>query len=326
MSAVDRSIKAGVIGVGRLGSQHARVYTSAKGVSSLAVYDREAGRAEGIAAEYGGRAFATIEEMLDECDVVSICTPTTHHHTAAALAFDRGVHVLVEKPIAATPAEGEDIVARAARSGCVLQVGHIERFNGAFEAVSRLLNKPRFIESHRLATFTERGTDVSVVVDLMIHDIDLVLTVLEGESITDLRASGAGVLTDSPDIVNARIEFSGGCVANITASRISREPLRKIRFFQENMYISADLGAKTVEAFEKSPDASPASLAVNPLSFIRKVPAEVDRGEQLVKEIVSFISAVTGKTEPVVSGRDGLEALKVADEILRCMGTGGRSS
>jgi predicted dehydrogenase len=294
-------------------------------VSSLAVYDRETGKAEQIAEQYGGRAYETIEELLDECDAVSICTPTTHHHAAAALAFDRGVHVLVEKPIAATPAEGEDLVDRAAGGGCTLQVGHIERFNGAFEAVSRLLHKPRFIESHRLATFTERGTDVSVVVDLMIHDIDLVLCILEGESITDLRASGAGVLTDSPDIVNARIEFSGGCVANITASRISREPMRKIRFFQENMYISADLGAKTVEAFEKSPEASLADIAANPLAFIRKVPAEVDKGEQLVKEIASFVSAVTGGSEPVVSGRDGLRALRVADEILRCTGAGGRN-
>jgi predicted dehydrogenase len=202
----------------------------------------------------------------------------------------------------------------------VLQVGHIERFNGAFEAAASLLREPRFIECHRLSTFTPRGTDVSVVLDLMIHDIDIVLAVLSGRSIVDLRASGTGVLTDSPDIVNARLEFEGGCVANLTASRISREPLRKIRFFQENMYISADLREKRVEAFEKAADVTIAELAGDPTAFIRRVPVDIDETEPLRKEITSFIAAVRGSTKAPVTGEQGLEALRIAEEVQRSIG------
>lgn len=316
MSTQDRGIRAGVIGVGNLGSNHARVYSSLKDVESVLLYDQDRSRAEDAAVKYGAEVSPAMEGLLDGCDVVSICTPATHHCEAASMAFERGVHVLVEKPIASSSADGERMLEMGRERGCVLQVGHIERFNGAFEAVYPLLKKPLFIESHRLGMFTPRGTDVSVVVDLMIHDIDIVLTVLRGERIVDLRASGAGILTDSPDIVNARMEFEGGCVANITASRISREPLRKIRFFQENLYVSADLKEKSVEAFKKTEGVGIESLAADPTAFIRRLPVDVDRSEPLGKEIGSFISAVRGVGEPVVTGEQALRALRVAEDVL----------
>ena len=306
----DRRV--GVIGIGSLGREHARVYSSLDGIDSIFLYDRIPERAIETAEKHGVRTCGTIEELLDVCDVVSICTPATDHYETAMAAFERGVHTLIEKPIASTSREGEAMVGAAAEKGCVLQVGHIERFNGAFQAASPLLRKPRFIEMHRLATFTPRGTDVSVVVDLMIHDIDLVLAVLPGAEIVELRASGTGVLTGSVDIVNARLAFSNGCVANITASRISREPLRKIRFFQENLYVSVDLRGRKVEAFERSGEFD----ADDPISAIRQLDIHVDMDEPLRKEIESFLRTVQEGGEPQVTGREGLRALQVAETIL----------
>jgi predicted dehydrogenase len=306
----DRRV--GVIGVGSLGREHARIYGSLGGIDSILLHDLIPERALEAAEKLGARTCRTIEELLDECDAVSICTPATHHYETAMAAFERGVHTLIEKPIASTSREAEEIVRAAAERSCVLQVGHIERFNGAFEAAAPLLKKPKFIEMHRLATFTPRGTDVSVVVDLMIHDIDIVLAVLPGEEIVDLRASGTGVLTGSVDIVNARLAFSGGCVANITASRISREPLRKIRFFQENLYVSVDLRGRKVEVFERTGEFD----SGDPAGAIRQLDLHVDEREPLQKEIESFLGTVAEGGEPRVTGREGLEALRVAEEIL----------
>ena len=309
-------IRAGVIGTGRLGREHARVYSSLEAVERLSVYDRDPTRSEGVAQEHGAKAFDTVEALLAECDVVSICTPATNHHGAALSAFEAGVHVLVEKPIASDTTAARDMITRADSSGVILQVGHIERFNGAFEAARALVRRPRFIEAHRLSAFSPRGIDVSVVQDLMIHDIDLILKLLAGDSIADLRASGAGVLTGAPDIVNARIEFTGGCVANVTASRISREPLRKIRVFEENRYVSVDLKEKSIEAFEKTGDFEAAGEALDPALIIRSIPVTVDRSEPLRKEIVSFLAAVRGEAAPAVTGAEGVEALGVAERVL----------
>jgi len=316
METARRRMRAGVIGTGRLGREHARVYASLDDVASLSLYDRDAARVSAVASEHGARTCASVGELLDGCDVVSICTPATHHHATAIEAFARGVHVLVEKPIASDVKSAREMIATAASRGCILQVGHIERFNGAFEAVRALVKRPLFIESHRLATFSPRGIDVSVVQDLMIHDIDLILTILKGDAVADLKASGAGVLTGAPDIVNARIEFEGGCVANITASRISREPLRKIRFFEQHRYVSADLRQKTVEAFEKVEDAPGEGSVLDPARLIRRIAVTVDQTEPLRKEIVSFLGAVHGREAPPVTGAEGLEALKVAERIL----------
>jgi predicted dehydrogenase len=311
-----RRIRAGVIGTGRLGREHARVYASLDDVERVLVYDRESARAAAVAQEHGAEHCATIEALLAGCDAVSVCTPATHHHSAVAAAFEKGIHVLVEKPISSDTASARDLIARASARGCVFQVGHIERFNGAFEAARTLIKRPRFIEAHRLGVFSPRGIDVSVVQDLMIHDIDLVLAVLAGDPIAEIRVSGASVLTDAPDIVNARIEFAGGCVANITASRISREPLRKIRFFGENLYVSVDLREKSVEAFEKIGDPDPSAEGFDPAKVIRGIPVEVDRSEPLRKEIVSFLAAVRGEGKPAVTGEEGLAALGVAERML----------
>jgi predicted dehydrogenase len=314
-----RRIRAGVVGTGRLGREHARIYASLDGVDRVLVYDRESARAEAVAREHGAEPCVSIETLLAGCDAVSVCTPATDHHAAATAAFEKGVHVLVEKPIASDSASARDMIARASSVGCVFQVGHIERFNGAFEAARALVRRPRFIEAHRLGVFTPRGIDVSVVQDLMIHDIDLVLAVLAGDPIAEIRVSGASVLTGAPDIVNARIEFAGGCVANITASRISREPLRKIRFFEENLYVSADLREKTVEAFEKRGRMDPSASDFDPARIIRGIPVEVDRSEPLRKEIASFLAAVRGEAKPAVTGEEGLAALDVAERMLEIM-------
>lgn len=314
-----RPVRAGVIGVGSLGREHARIYASLGRVGSLAVYDKIASRAGEVASLRGAATCVTIEDLLDSCDVVSICTPATHHCRTAEMAFERGVHVLVEKPIAASSAEGRRMIELAAGNGCTFQVGHIERFNGAFQAALPFLDGPLFIESHRLGTFTPRGLDVSVVVDLMIHDIDLILRVLKNDRIGELRASGTPVLTGSPDIVNARIEFESGCVANITASRISREPMRKIRFFQENLYVSIDLRGRIVEAFEKTGE-DPDRFAADPASCIRPLAVTVDAREPLLKEIESFLDAAETGARPKVSGEDGLEALVVAERVLEAIG------
>lgn len=312
----SRGLKAGVIGTGSLGNHHARIYASSDSINEVLVQDSDGTKAEEVAEKWGARVCATPSELLGECDVVSICTPATVHHDLALEAFAQGVHVLVEKPLAASSVEGREMVEAAAKAELALQVGHIERFNGAWEAAAGMVRNPMFIECHRLGTFTPRGTDVSVVVDLMIHDIDLVLSLLEGDRLVELRASGARVLTGSPDIVNARLEFEGGCVANLTASRVSREPLRKMRFFEENLYVSADLRARSIEAFGKAADVPVEQLAADPMAFIRPVPAEVDDGEPLMKEIYSFIEAAQGIHEPVVSGAQGLRALETAEMIL----------
>ncbi|MCK4549284.1 MAG: Gfo/Idh/MocA family oxidoreductase [Candidatus Krumholzibacteria bacterium] len=312
----SRGLKAGVIGTGSLGNHHARIYASSDKVDEVFLQDSDSAKAEEMAERWGTQVCGSPSELLAKCDVVSICTPATVHHSLALEAFAEGVHVLVEKPLAASSAEGREMVEAAAKAGLVLQVGHIERFNGAFEAAAGLVRNPMFIECHRLGTFTPRGTDVSVVVDLMIHDIDLVLSLLEGDRLVELRASGANVLTGSPDIVNARLEFEGGCVANLTASRVSREPLRKMRFFEENLYVSADLRARSIEAFGKAADVPAEQLASDPMAFIKPIGAAVDDGEPLMKEIYSFIEAARGIHEPVVSGVQGLYALETAEMIL----------
>ena len=310
----------GVIGIGSLGRHHARIYSALARSEVVLLYDRIGERAEAAAREFGGEVCDSIDELLERSEAVSICTPATHHHETAMNAFGLGVHVLVEKPLASTSIEGAEMVKAAEESGCILQVGHIERFNGAFEAASALVTRPMFIEMHRLGTFSPRGTDVSVVVDLMIHDLDLVLALLEGDEISDLRASGARVLTGSLDIVNARIEFAGGCVANLTASRVSREPFRKMRIFQENLYVSADLRERSVEAFAKSDDFDPRDLDMDPTRFIERIDAEVDGSEPLMKEISTFLESVEEGGRPAVSGSDALKALRVAETIMEKIG------
>lgn len=312
----DSGLTIGVIGAGRLGREHVRVYKESDSVKKVFVYDQIADRAKEVAEKYGAAYSDSLEALIADCEAVSICTPASNHYEVASMAFEKGLDVMVEKPIAATCSEAKAMIEKAAEYDAVLQVGHIERFNGAFEAASELIDHPRFIESHRLGTFSIRGTDVSVVQDLMIHDIDLILSMLWYTDVSEVRASGASVLTESPDIVNTRIEFENGCVANVTASRISREPLRKIRFFQTNRYISVDLRNKDVEAFEKATPVGRNGDNGIESRFFRRIPVEVDRAEPLKKEIDAFLNSVKTRSKPPVTGEEALKALEVAEMIL----------
>jgi predicted dehydrogenase len=282
-------------------------------------------RAEQIARDLGVPRAASLEALLDQVDAVTIVVPTPAHHKVAMAALARGKHVLIEKPIATTLAEADEMVTTAAAKGCVLQTGHVERFNRAVRAALPFVDSPRFIESDRLAPFNPRGSDVAVVLDLMIHDIDLVRT-LVGDTVRDVHAVGVGVLTPSVDIANARLQFEHGAVANITASRVSRERMRKLRIFQQSGYLSLDLGAGNGEFYRMRGDLDLAVLATQPLqleAFVERIPLEAPEGEPLRLEFESFVSAVQGHGPVVVSGEDGREALAVAlrivDDIARSL-------
>lgn len=311
------NITAGVIGTGNLGRNHARIYSDSDEVARVYIFDTDSGCAKKVAEEFGTAISDSCSDLIEKCDLVSVCTPATSHYEIVSMALERGLHVLVEKPLASSSGLGKELVRKAREKNLVLQVGHIERFNGTFQAVLPLIRQPKFIEIHRLSTFTARGIDVSVAVDLMIHDLDLVLALLKGSKLTVCRSSGAGVLTDSADIVNARLEFDNGCVANITASRISREPMRKMRIFQKDLYISADLREKTIEAFTTPGDIDIEKADRDPLSFIKPLDIEIDRTEPLRKEIDSFVDSVKSGRDPVVTGEDGAAALELAEKILK---------
>ncbi len=244
----EKVLRAAVVGVGHLGRHHARILSSVEGARLEAVVDVNEPRAREIAAGAGALALTSARDLLGRVDLVSIATPTETHAEIATLFLEHGIPVLVEKPLARSVAEADAIIAAAARSGAVLAVGHTERFNPAVVAARPAVDNPGFIEVHRLGTFPERSLDIDVVFDLMIHDLDLVLSIVQSE-IESIEAVGVPVLTDRFDIANARLRFASGCVANITASRISRDRTRKIRFFQRDAYISIDTGAKEAEVY-----------------------------------------------------------------------------
>jgi predicted dehydrogenase len=320
----------GVAGVGSLGFHHARLYGALEGARLAGVYDTRPERAAEVAAQLGTTAFPSYEALLDAVEAVSIVTPTPAHHAAGMAALARGRHVLMEKPIAATLAEAEALVAAAERAGVVLQTGHVERFNRAVRAAAPHLARPRYIESDRVAPFGMRGSDVAVILDLMIHDLDLVLSLVQ-EPVSDVRASGIGVLTNSVDIATARIEFASGAVANLTASRLARERVRKLRIFQPTGYLSLDLAAGTGEFLRLRPDAlallaaaaaggAGAAAAPDLSRIVEQVPIGAPEGEPLALELASFVRAVRGGETVAVSGRDGLEALRLAFRVLEAMG------
>jgi len=315
-------LRVGVAGVGSLGFHHARLYSSMPEVTLSGVYDARAGRAAQVAAQLGTTAYPSLEALLAEAEAVSVVVPTPAHHAVGLAAVRAGRHVLVEKPLAATIAEAEELVAAADRAGVVLQTGHVERFNRAVRAAAPYLASPRFIESDRIAPFGVRGSDVAVILDLMIHDLDLILA-LAREPVVDVRASGIGVITPHVDIATARIEFASGAVANLTASRLARERLRKLRIFQANGYFSLDLAAGTGEFLRLRPDAA-AALANDAVpdlaTVVERVPLEAPDGEPLALELRNFTRAVRGAEPVVVSGRDGLEALRLAFRVIGAMG------
>jgi predicted dehydrogenase len=311
------SLPVGVVGVGSLGYHHARILRDVEGAELVGVHDADQDRAARVADELGVRSFPTLESLLQSVEAAVIAVPTTAHAEVALAALDRGVHLLIEKPLAATLEEADRILSRAERNGLLVATGHVERFNGALRACEPYLEDPRFIESHRLSPFGPRGTDVAVVLDLMIHDIDLVLGLVP-HPVAEVHAVGVPVLTPSVDIANARLGFSTGAVANITASRISRERMRKIRLFQGSGYISLDLGTGNGEFLRLREGFSLGNLAGAPSieAIVERVEFMGDGKEPLRAELESFVAAARGEGDLVVSGHDGREALSVALQIV----------
>jgi predicted dehydrogenase len=296
-----------------------RILREVEGARLVGFHESNTERAAAVASELGVRAYPTLDSLLDDADAITVVVPTPAHYAVAKAALARGKHVLIEKPIAATLAEADELLELARANGAIVQTGHVERFNRAVRAALPHVDGPRFIESDRLAPFNPRGSDVAVVLDLMIHDIDLVRT-LVGSAVADVAAVGVPVLTPFPDIANARLTFASGAVANITASRVSRERLRKVRIFQQSGYLSLDLAAGGGEYFRLRDDIDVATLAKGPLqieAFVERVPLDAPEGEPLRLEFESFVEALRGRGDVVVSGEAGRAALAVALRIVR---------
>ncbi len=313
-------LRLGVVGTGSLGFHHARIARELSGVEFAGVYDAAPARQQEVASKLGVTAHATLDSLLDGVDAVVVAVPTQEHEAVAVRALVRGVHTLIEKPIAPTLEAADRILEAAAGSGARVQIGHVERFNGAIRAAEPYLDEVLFVESHRLAPFGPRGTDVAVVLDLMIHDLDLVLS-LVGHPVQALAAAGIPVLTPSPDIANARLEFEGGGVANLTASRVSMERLRKIRFFQRSGYLSLDLAAgkgeflRLREGMVLEPGAHMEAESL--LKLVERIELTGDGQEPLRCELEAFVAALRGEAPVKVSGEDGRAALGVALEIVQ---------
>lgn len=309
-----KRLRAGVVGAGHLGYHHARIYHHLEHVELAGVADTSPAARERVAHDFGVPVFETCEALLAAgIDCASVVTPTTCHHDNAVALLEGGAHVLVEKPIAPTRQEAESMVAAAKTHGRCLQVGHIERFNGAVMALFDALRAPRFIECHRLSPFPGRGADVSVVLDLMIHDLDIVLK-LDPSEVVSLDAVGVPVFSESEDIANVRLRFASGCVANVTSSRVSVERMRKIRIFESNAYVSTDYSAQEVLVYRKRP--GPLEDGENPMGLIAIENLPVRKDEPLKLELASFAECIREGKPPVVSGEDGLRALRLAERIV----------
>ncbi|MCB0712914.1 MAG: Gfo/Idh/MocA family oxidoreductase [Ignavibacteriae bacterium] len=319
-------IRLGVVGAGKLGAIHVRLAKETPNAEFVGLYDLDAERAAHVAGEYGTKAFNSVAELIDSVDACCIVTPTTTHHQIALQCLEAGVHAFIEKPIAATVEEAEEISRLAEDRGLVLQVGHVERFNPAFLTLGESRPDPLFIEAHRLAQFSPRASDVAVVLDLMIHDIDLVLALNRGEEPTEIRASGVAVVSDEIDIANARLEFANGCTANLTASRISRNPMRKMRLFARDSYISLDFAAPSLEFFsisdqgsEGAQDGSLMLGAIEQGSRVRSVrygKPEVKGINAIAEELRLFVETIRMGGLAAVTAREGTSALRVATMIL----------
>ncbi len=306
-------LRAGVIGVGHLGYHHARNYVAIEGVTLAGVVDTDAERRAKAAADFGVPTFTRVEELLEAgVDAVSVVTPTVAHHAVTMQVLAAGAHVLVEKPIATTLDEAHAMAAKAREMNRILQVGHIERFNGAVMALFDAIKAPRFIECHRLSPYPMRSSDISVVHDLMIHDLDIVLT-LDKSEVVSLDAVGVPVFSVQEDIANVRLRFASGCVANLTASRVSLEKMRKIRIFEANAYVSTDYSAQEVVVYRKKPGAIAADA--NPMEQIEIEPLEVRKDEPLRAELAHFIDCARHGASPAVTAEDGIRALELAEQI-----------
>jgi predicted dehydrogenase len=308
------------VGVGVFGRNHARVYKEleqqGEAVRLLGVVDPDTSRADAVAREFGCKAFGSVHQMLtthSEVQAASVAAPTVHHLSLARELMNAGVDVLIEKPLAATLAEAEELVALAAKHKRIAQVGHLERFNPAVRATVPLLTKPMFFEVHRLSVFTPRSLDVDVVLDLMIHDLDIVLAFAKSP-VKEVRAVGLPILSGNVDIANVRLEFESGCIANFTASRVSTERVRKLRFFQPQQYISLDYGRQETVVFTVGQDRSSGTPSANPQIGVTKPPVASE--EPLHAELKAFLRAVQERSAPVVPLEDGRRALALALDIV----------
>jgi predicted dehydrogenase len=300
-------IRVAVIGVGALGKHHARILAALPAVELVGIVDVNEARAREIGALVNAPAFTNASDVLGSVDAITIAVPTESHLSVAVPFLQRGIGVLVEKPLARNADEAQQMIDEAAKSGAVFGVGHTERFNPAVAAVRPLLDHPRFIEVHRLGTFPDRSLDIDVVFDLMIHDLDVVLSIVPSD-VASVEAVGVAVLTSRPDIANARLKFASGCIANITASRISKDRVRKIRIFQRDAYLSVDYAAQEVERWRlvKGNGAMPG---------IDGGKLQIEQEEPLKRELADFVAAVQDKRAPAVTGADGLRAIELAQRI-----------
>ncbi len=317
-------LKAGVLGAGHLGKIHLKLLQQSEKYELIGFYDPSAENTRKVVEEFGYRSFNSVEELVDAVDMVDIVTPTLSHFDCAKKAIKKGKHIFIEKPITNTLQEAEAIRTLASQKHIHGQVGHVERFNPAFTVVKDKINNPMFIEAHRLAEFNPRGTDVPVVLDLMIHDIDIILSVVNSK-VKNVHASGISVISETPDIANARIEFENGCVANLTASRISMKNMRKSRFFQQDAYISVDFLEKKSEVVRmkdvpENPDEF-AMILQNAEGVKKQIYFDnpsITANNAILDELESFANAIKNDTTPVVSLHQGTEALRIAQQIIDC--------
>jgi predicted dehydrogenase len=310
----DAAVRAAVVGVGYLGAFHAEKYASLAGVELVGVVDADAARAAAIAAKVGAPALADVEALIGRVDCASIAVSTPAHHAVAARLLANGVDVLVEKPITATLDEGRALVALAKQHGRILQVGHLERFNPAIRQLTGVLTQPRFIECHRLAPFTERGTEVDVILDLMIHDLDIILSVVHAP-LERVEAVGVPVLSERADIANARLRFAGGTIANVTASRVATKRERKIRFFQADTYVSVDYGDRSIRILRRLPAVD------GGLPSIDATEQHFSDADPLFDEIEAFVASVRTRATPLVDGITAVRAMEVAERIRAALET-----
>ena len=326
-------LRVGVVGIGAFGRNHARVYRDLQAdpqldVQFVGVADADSSRVRAVASEFGTQAFGSVAELLAAgVDAVSVVVPTVAHLAVARELMTNGADVLIEKPLASTLAEADELQAIASQNNCVVQVGHLERFNPAVRATLPLLTKPMFFEVHRLSVFTPRSLDVDVVLDLMIHDIDIVLTMAQS-TVKEIRAVGLPILSKKVDIANVRLEFESGCVANFTASRVSTERVRKLRFFQPRQYVSVDFSRQDVLVLTVNDDSNasadddpfnPASVVASALPGITPFKPKIDALEPLGAELTSFLNAVRTRNVPEVSLQQGRNALAVALQIVEAI-------
>ncbi|KGL61102.1 MULTISPECIES: Gfo/Idh/MocA family protein [unclassified Polaribacter] len=321
-------LKVGVLGAGHLGKIHLRLLQESEKYELIGFFDPFTKNAQKVATEFGYNLFDSIDELIEAVDVVDIVTPTLSHFECAKKSIEKGRHIFIEKPIAKTVLEAEAIRTLASQYHVIGQVGHVERFNPAFIAAKGMIDNPMFIETHRLAEFNPRGTDVPVVLDLMIHDIDIILSVVKSKVI-NVHASGISVISETPDIANARIEFENGCVANLTASRISMKNMRKTRFFQKDAYISVNFLSKESEIVRiqdapKNPDEF-AMILQNDEGVKKQIyfeNPEIVNNNAILDELETFADAIVHNTTPIVTLHNGTEALRIAQWIIDCFKTG----